>query len=380
MAFASSEQVLIRIAVFGVVMSVMATGMISLLLSDAASDYSFDEIQSYREDLSSFTGESMLNSTPWVLSAAYTPWTSEDIPLIDHTDKDGWLFGKKLTAEDMGSYGQYLNKAADIKLDPKQKSSVPITVSDDTREFVDDTNVKWWADTSTWYGWITRPIGEFFGLETGERNVTAHIWNFNGIRYVFDPCLPFKYTDTSEEVPASNISVRDGALSLVWYSYAAANGTQEGLSGGLDVYGGRVLLASYAATDIIAAYNTSSGYATTYDFDFEGTHLQLSIRFDQKVIDAGTPLMAAWTAGDWSLAITSISAGNFYDIENSNGFTATAGNMIDTFIKIYTLQLPSINNPWMDLILWLLVGLPMTLGMLFITLRVIDTVKPKIGL
>lgn len=355
--------------------------MITLILSDDSnSDYSFDQIQGYRQELSSFTGESMLNSTPWVMTAAYTPWTSEDMPLVDHTDQDGWLFGQKLDNTDLGQDYAYIGKAADIRLNPDYKSSVPISVSDETRDYTDTRGLKWWADTSTWYGWLTRPIGEFFGQDTGEREVTAHIWNYQGLRYTFDPCLPFQYVDTSGEVPSNQISIRDGTLSLVWYSYAAANGTQEGLSGGLDVYGGRVLLASYAATDIIAAYNSSSGYATTYDFDFEGTHLQLSIRFDQDVIERGTPLMAAFTAGDWSLAISSISAGNFYDLENSNGFTATAGGMIDTFIKIYTLQLPSINNPWMDLILWLLVGLPMTLAMLFITLRVIDTVKPKLGL
>lgn len=376
MSFASSDQVLIRIAVFGVCMSVMCTAMISLLVLDNNGDYSFEEIQSYREDLSSFSGSSMLNSTPWVLTAAYTPWTGET-PLINHTDPDGWLFGQKLTAADMGDYGDYLGTAANIKLDPSQKSNVPISPSGAVYSYVDNRNVVWWADSDTWYGWITRPIGEFFGLDTGERDVNAHVWNYSGIRYVFDPCLPFQYVDTSGTVSSDQISVRDGALSLVWYNYLASNGSQEGLSGGLDVYGGRVLLASYAATDIIAAYNTASGYATVYDFDFEGTHLQLSIRFDQAVIDNGMPLMAAWTNGDWSLAISSVSAGNFYDVENSNSFVSTAGDMIQTFIQIYTLSLPSINNPWMDIILWLLVGLPMTVALLFVTLRVISTVKPS---
>lgn len=367
-----------RVALFGIAMSVMSTGMITLLLVTDTGDYSFDEIQGYRNELSQFTGESMLNQTPWILTDVYTPYDglSDGETMADHVDKDGWLYGEKIS-----SY-PYLNKSANIKLSVDDKSSVPITYADTETPYTVTSGVKWWADSSAWYGlladYIFRPVGEFFGQDpkTYEQK-TAHTWNYTGYRYVFDPTLPFKYDENGD---ATTVSVRDGTLSLVWYAYRTASGTQEGLSGGLDVYGGRVLLASYTATDIIAAYNSTSGYATTYDFDFEGTHLNLSIKFDQEIIERGQPLMEAWTAGNWELAISSISAGNFYDIENSTSFTATAGNMIQTFIQIYTLDLPSINNPWMDLILWLLVGLPMTLAMLFITLRVIDTVKPKLGL
>lgn len=376
MTFASSEQVLMRVALFGIAVSVMSTCMISLLLVTDNGDYSFDEIQDYRNELSQFTGESMLNQTPWVLTDVLTPYdglaTGETIN--DHVDKDGWLYGERVP------YTAYIGKSANIKLAVDHKSSVPITYADTETPYTVVSGVKWWADSSAWYGILVdtvfRPIGEFFGEDPNTyAQKNAHAWNYTGYRYVFDPTLPFKYDENGD---ATKTSVRDGTLSIVWYNYQTASGSQEGLSGGLDVYGGRVLLASYAATDIIAAYNSTSGYATTYDFNFEGTHLNLSIRFDQDAIERGQPLMEAWTAGNWELAISSISAGNFYDIENSTSFTATAGNMIQTFIQIYTLDLPSINNPWMDLILWLIVGLPMTLAMLFLTLRIIDTAKPKL--
>ena len=84
------------------------------------------------------------------------------------------------------------------------------------------------------------------------------------------------------------------------------------------------------------------------------------------------PLMQAWSLGYWTMAISSASAGNFFDIDSSTSFTVTAGNMIETFIQIYTFDLPSVDNTWMDLILWILVGLPMTLAMLCITLRLIN--------
>lgn len=378
MAYSGDDQVLIRIAVFGIAMSVMCTAMITVIFAqDSGGDYDFDEIQSYRNEVSQFTGKSMLNDTPWVLTRVATPWVPT-MGTAGHVDEDGWLFGEEIRKrapvddEDTDPYYPYIGKASEIKLSRDYKSTVPITVSDATYDYTYRSGLKWWADSDTWYGWLTdnlfRPVGEFFGADQYEYDVgVATVWNYTGYRYIFDPTLPFASLDDE----TLKTSVVDGALSLVWYTY----NNQEGLSGGLDVYGGEVLLASYAATDIIGAYDTSSGYATSYEFDFEGTILTLNIRFDQEVITQGKPLMQAWSDGDWSMAITSVSVGNFLDIENSNSFSTTAGSMIKTFIQIYTLSLPNIGNNWMNIVLWLLVGLPMTLAMALITLKALEAVR-----
>ena len=71
------------------------------------------------------------------------------------------------------------------------------------------------------------------------------------------------------------------------------------------------------------------------------------------------------------MAISSASAGNFFDVENSNSFTNTAGSMIDTFIQIYTFSYPEFKEPWVNVILWILVGLPMTMAMLLVTMRLV---------
>lgn len=368
------DSTLIKIAVFGLTMSIMCTVMISLVFSsEAGGDYDFDTIQEYREDLSKFTGESMLSKTPWVLTGVYTPWLNGD-PIEGHLTDDGWLYGEAITASEADPddssipYYSYIGETSNIKLDPEQKSSILISVSDTTYSYEYEDGYKWWADTDSWYGWLADklfvPVGEFFGAdkytyETGN----ASKWDYTGYRYVFDPTLPFSDAVTQ--------SVKDGALSVVWYSF---NG-QEGLSGALDVYGGDVLLASYSAADIISAYDYSSGYAVHYDFDFEGTMLDLYIQFDEDDIQNGTPLMEAWTNGDWSMAISSETVGNFLDIEGSTSYSVTGGSMVRTFVDIYTLSLPEIENDWVDIILWLLVGLPMTLSLALITLRIMDAVK-----
>lgn len=386
MGYSGDDQVLIRIAVFGIAMSVMCTAMIAVMFaSNTGGDYDFDSIQEYRDELSQFTGESMLNQTPWVLTGVYTPWLPED-GYEGHITDDNWLYGTAITRSTPDPdnpdepYYPYIGDVKGIKLDKDHKSSILIGVGDYIDDYEYRAGLQWWAQT---YGVaelaIIGPFGylahegiidfaDILGVDKYEYETkTLGVWNYTGYRYNFDPTLPFKTSQTS----TNETSVKDGALSVVWYSY----GGQEGLSGALDVYGGDVLLASYSATDILTAYNTSSGYATHYTFDFEGTAIELYIQFDEDAIQSGMPLMQAWTEGRWSMAISSLTVGNFLDIENSNSYAVTGGNMVKTFIQIYTLSLPNIENEWMNIILWLLVGLPMTLSLALITLKIMEAVK-----
>lgn len=346
-----------RVAVLGITFSIICTMGLTLLI-DYGGDYSYDEIHGYRDELIEFSGESMINQTPWVLQHVYTPWSSS-YGVEGHIDDDGWLFG-----EEIDDY-PYLHRSAGIYLDREQKSSVPITVSPYSPSYTFVDGLQWWADNPI--DFITRPIGEFFGQDPNTYDTgNAGIFNFAGYRYVLDPVLPFRDDQTA--------SSKDGSLSVVWYSY---NG-QEGIAGALQIYGGDVLIAQYSASDIASRYGVTTAYATTYDFTFDGVKLTLSIRFDPEVIANGTPLMAAFSQGSWSMAVSSLSAGNFLDIENSNSFAATAGGMVDTFIKIYTWDMPQISNPWAMMVIWLLVGLPMTIALLCVSLRVVSSI-PLIG-
>ena len=345
------DQTLIKIAVFGLTMSIIATAMIALLIAPN-NEYTYDDITAYRNELISFSGNTMINDTPWVLTGVMTPWIPSQ-GVDGHIDDDGWLYGSSISYDQIG-------KAADIRLDPNQKSSTLLTVGD-TQHYRYASGREWWAGDN-WFGWDLSGVTNWFGIDSNTYTEgDANRWNYTGYRYVWDPTLPF----------GNGVSTRDGSLSMVWYSFDG----QEGLSGGLDVYGGEVLLASYAATDIIAAYESVGGYAAKYDFDFGGTHLNLSIKFDPDKTNAGYSLYQCWILGYWSMAVSSVSAGNFYDIENSNAFVNTAGSLIDTFASIYTFSLPSIDNPWMDLILWLLVALPMTIAMLCVTLKFVQSIK-----
>lgn len=361
MAAEGNDQLLTRVAVFGITFSIICTMGLSVMLFSGG-DYDYDQISGYRSDLIEFSGESMINQTPWVLEHVYTPWVPAD-GVENHMDDYGWLYGTEVTSEDFtGGIGE----SANIRLDPNQFSSVPLSVSDEEPEYTFVDGYESWATTP-----LIGPLFKFVALKLGVDPYTydtgnAGVFNFTGYRYQFVPTLPYATDDEGHPLSSS----KDGALNIVWYRY---NG-QEGLSGGLQVYGGNVLLASYSATDIAAAYNPTSGYATTYDFDFNGVNLTLSIMFDQDVLEAGTPLLSAFSQGAWTMAISSLSAGNFLDVEDSISFTSTLGGAVDTFIKIYTWDLPQIDNQWAMLVIWLMVGLPMTIAMLCIALRVMSAI------
>lgn len=355
MASYGDDATLMKVAVFGIAMSIFCTLGIQLMLVETG-DYDYDDIQAYKNDLIQFSGQGMVNNSPWVLTHVYTPWD----PSGEVKYSEGWLYGDDIT--DYPGIGE----ATDLKMDRNHKSTVPISFTREVANYDEQSGYKWWGNIP-----IISNIGTFLGFDPyNYKNVALNNWNYTGYRYVLDPTLPFA---VNPDTP----SARDGSLSLVWYTY---NG-QEGLSGGLDIYGGRtaassdvIKLASYSAMDIVADYNAESAYATVYDFDFEGTHLNLSIRFDPRVIESGTPLMQAWTDGDWSFAVSSISAGNFLDIKDSSAFSTTMGGMFNTFIQIYTFSLPEFNNPWAAMMLWLMVGLPMTIAMACVALRTVKII------
>ena len=162
----------------------------------------------------------------------------------------------------------------------------------------------------------------------------------------------------------------------MWYDLGNSD---SGLSGALEIYttadDEQVLLGRISSSEILGAMQTTTGYSSIFDFKFEGTTLNLVIRFLPTVYNTYSSLQAAWDAGAWSMAISSPSAGNFFDIEHSNAFNVTAGNAFDTFIDIFTFQQPEfVNDPWVAVIMWLMCGLPMTLGMLCVTMRLIGGV------
>lgn len=362
---------LTKIAIFCITFS-MITTMLCAVYASGSGDYDYDAVKYYQSQLSEYTGGNLVNDSPWVLTSVYTPFIPGDYgaDIENHIDEDGWLYGSSVAYADIG-------KAAAISLDKDYQSNQKLSVGDpySDRYRTGEETIKKVLDvigdvfnTPSWaYIEGLNTIGVYDGDGYKYNSVSASNWNYTGYRYVFDPTLPF----------SNGASSKDGSLSIVWYDYD----NESGISGGLVIYGSgddeqQVILADYSASDIIAGYQASNGYATTYDFNFDGTHLNLSVRFNPDAISTYGSLRAAWDAGAWTMAISSASAGNFFDVENSNAFTTTAGTMFDTFVQIFTFDYPKFSGEgeWANIVLWLMVGLPMTMGLLLITMRTVGGV------
>lgn len=375
----SGDAILVKIAIFCIGMSMMVTALCVLFIPNTP-DYSNDTITLYRSQLSEFSGGQLVNDNPWVLQEVLTPFqpettSQEDIPnhiSDDHGQSIGWLFGSRILEY------QYIGEVAHIKLNPNQKSNQLLTMGDPT-DYSFQNGKEWWAggndfgiDLSGWGKDLIRLWGNTPGDDYGViyTSGTANNWNFTGYMYVFDPVLPY----------SSEGSTKDGRLYIVWYQIQ----DDSGLSGALEVYGAtksqnQVKLGSISASEIITAFRSSVGYVQVFDFDFEGTHLNLTIQFDPTVYSTYNTLQQAWDAGAWSMAVSSASAGNFFDIEHSNSFDSTVGAMFDTFIDIYTFNYPTFDNEWMNFVLWMLIGLPMTLALLLIVKSTIGGVVKLFG-
>ena len=380
MADQGDAHTLVVIAIFCIAMSVMTTCLFAAF-GNGTGDYDYDTINAYRADLIEFSGGQLTNDNPWVLSAVYTPFTPGTIPDSDipnHIENDhgrsaGWLFGTNVTTY------PYIGQSANIKLDHNQMSNQLLRQGADVN-YEYKNGKSWWnggndlgiivldadvvknfAAKYSWTGLFN--ISSDYGYETVSGS--ANNWNYTGYRYVFDPVLPFN----------DQASSKDGRLSIVWYKIE----NDSGLSGALEIYGSKnnevIKYAEVHTSDIINSFLSTAGYVHVYDFDFEGTHLNLTIRFDPTVYDTYPTLQQAWEAGAWSMAISSASAGNFFDVETSNAFDVTAGSMLETFVQIYTFDYPHFeNDSWMEFIMWMLVGLPATMGMLLITMRLVGGV------
>ena len=341
------DSTIIGIALICTVISLVVTiGAVALLPSSG--DYNYDTITSERMNISNFTGETMINQTPWALTGVYTPW--EIGSTTYNATEEGFLYGDSI--DDYAYLYPIYQKTVEIKLDPAQKSSIPLSYG--TTEGKGTVQERqWWADIGPL---VT--IGQWLGFEpvvTKEVDKTYSVYNYTGYRYEFDPMLPFK----------NEASAVDGKLSIVWYK----NNQIDGISGSLYIYGKNdVLLAQIDAADIVSNYNVMSGYSSKYRFDFLGSDIYLNIRFDPSVINQSKELEAAWNNGDWSLAITSPSAGNFMDVKESTSFTSTLGNIVQTFKDIFTFNLPNLGDYW-NIVLWMLCSFPAELAFLLVCTR-----------
>lgn len=368
------DRLQIQLAVWGVVISIVVSAILPIVLpSSNAAGYDLDDIYSERASLELYTGESMISQAPFMLQHVYLPYVfGEEY----HFTEEGWLYGSELLNEDGEPYYAYggdeygIGKTT-IRLDPAYKSTVPLYESQTYyTTFVKESYFDFMGG-GFWQGLVEGAL-TFVGALHND-NITDAIyrdapskdayptWNYTGYRYELDPMLRI-----NTENGTSTKAVDDAKLSIVWYDLDG----QEGISGGLVLYNSKTnaILASYTAAEIVAAYNPMSQNASHFKLNFDGTIVNMWIKFDPDVIVNNLDLSQSFSLGKWTVAFTSASADTYLDLQNSNSFSASLGSMLDTYIDIFTMDLPDIGTEG-NLVLWVLCIMPMGLAMILFLSR-----------
>lgn len=355
-----------RMFVWGFVLSIAISVLLPVMYPAAPSTgYTIEEIYAEREALEAYTGESMVNQAPFVLTHVYTPYVAGD---EYKTTADGWLYGDELTDGNGQPYyvpstatDNQIGMTKGIRLEPTAKSDVPLFQSD-YKAAIATKNLKWYYTAADGSLNTLGGIAQFFGADVYETSTqTLPAWNFSGYRYEFDPMLRLNTTDGADLK-----AVSDATLSIVWYDLDGA----EGISGGLVLYNNITngIVANYTAAEIIANYQATSATATSYSLDFEGTKVHMFIQMDPDVKVSGMDLETAWTEGRWTLAFTCASADAYMDITNSNSFAGSVGNILTTYTQLMTFNLPNISTEY-NLVLWAICVGPMAMAVLLFLSR-----------
>lgn len=356
------DRLQVGMAVFALVISLTVSLMLPIVAPayDTSTGYTYADIFAEKSSLEAYTGESMTNMTPWKLTGVYTPWVlGDDVNNID--DETGWAYGESVTYNQIG-------QTSKIKLDPNNKSDTPLATTSYKDVPITTTENVWWMYGLTGNLSVLGFIGASLGLDTTEqvtRYQDVNSWVYTGYRYEFDPMLKIDYSDP-DGASYSKASQSDAKLSIVWYKGLYG----QGLSGGLILYNNSTngIVANITQEDILASYNSASNYSTRYAFDFEGVQVYLNLRFDMDVIAGSYNLTDAFNEGKWTMAITALSMDNFMDLSGSNSLSNSAANIIDTYIKIYTLSFPTLDFMW-SMVLWIICVLPIQLTVLMFLSR-----------
>ena len=376
------DRLQIELAVFGIVISIMVSALLPVLIPTGnPAGYSLDDIYHERSSLEMYTGESMVNQAPFVLQHVYLPYTlgSQEYNLTE----EGWLYGSELETDGEPSYvigGQEQIGRTEIRLDPAYKSSVPLYESQTAYLTYTKTNI---FDEMLGGGFWSRVAEGLLGFVVAASDPVGLItlgdtvyydkpgtsyyptWNYSGYRYELDPMLRIQtHTDGASGVDQK--AVDDAKLSIVWYDTDG----QEGISGGLVLYNNRTnaIIASYTAAEIVSQYNAASQNAAKFRLNFDGTVINMWLRFDPDVLINNLDLSQSFSLGKWTVAFTTVSADTYLDLQNSAAFTASLGSMLDTYISIFTLNLPQLSAEW-NLALWILCVMPMGLAVIMFLSR-----------
>lgn len=353
----------VGIAVFCVVVSLIITAMVPAIIPEYDADG--DLLEDARTKMENYTGESMISSSPWQLTSVRTPYTANE--QTNYISDYGWVYGSINDTSYVYDGVEYMNKEV-IRMDPSKKSYTTLTQSE--QEQYGWGEEAYWIFSENFIGdaiyWAVGGLGSFTGLWDIDRYedkiVSGQAFNFTGQMYHFDPT----YRISTEGSSATNLNSDMASLNIIWYD----TGGDSGLSSGLVLQSdkSKAIIANYSSVDIVNSLNSDSNYATKYLLNFDGIQVYMYIMFDKEVITSQYSLTDAWNLGYWTVAFSSPSADGLMDVFNSNNLSSSIGNLLDTYLSIFTFDMPNCPAQW-NIVLWIVCVLPLEIAVMMFLSR-----------
>lgn len=353
----------IGLAVFAIVISLVVTSLVPAIVPEYDADG--DTLADARQKMENFTGESMLTYSPWQLTSIRTPYTANE--QVNVISDYGWIYGSIETSYVLDGV-EYVGEEV-VRYDPSQKSTYPLSQGAIGRA---DAITTEWQHKDYFEGGIGAILSSPFRYAIDCWNHDTHelvdvvktgrALDFTGYLYHYDPVYRISTQGSSQTTLNSDMA----SLNVVWYS----NPYGTGVSGGLVLQSDKtnMIIANYSATDIIRTAQNAIDKTTKYLLDFDGVQVYMYVYFDNDVLANGISLEQAWGEGKWQIAFASPSADGLMDIFNSNNLSSSIGSLVDTYVSIYTFNMPNCPTGF-NVVFWVLCVLPLALATLFFLSR-----------
>lgn len=354
------DRLQVGLAVFAIVVSLVVTSLVPAIVPEYDADG--DALADARQKMENFTGESMVSNSPWQLTSVRTPYTANE--QTNAISEYGWVYGSISTSYTLDGTS-YIDKEV-VRLDPSKKSAVLLKTGEEGQA-MREQNIWYYADNAVgdFVYWVVGGIGDLFGADISRTEtvvVSGKTFDFTGYMYHFDPT--YRISTQGSSVTKKNSDM--ASLNIVWYD----TGSASGISGGLVLQSDKTeaIIANYSAVDIIANVSEDSQYATKYLLNFDGIQVYMYILFDNDVVTSQTGYSEAWAQGRWTIAFSSPSADGLMDIFNSNDLASSMGSLIDTYISIFTFNMPNCPTAF-KIIFWVVCVLPIELCLIMFLSR-----------
>ncbi len=284
-----------------------------------------DNLDKVLDGYNKFTGTYPTNEEIWTLTGIYTPvgidGNGNASSAYAYTP-DHWIYGARI-----GSYS------------PSQFTGASAyNVGYDSGFYYYTGDTLDGHSTGQLYTSVAMDVNQksdIFFTPAGKR-VSGENWyyEYNGLRYSFQPLSDYFYKNSDGEITKTTAS--STSLSLIWYDWAG----NQGISGQLVLSGSDSGVAYLTSAEIVSAFNSANNLAK-FKMTFNGNDMNVYIKIKNEYTSMGYSVAECFDMGYWEIMITSISTNIQTYI--STDYSMNVYNIWDTFVDLFTFNMDDYN-------------------------------------